>query len=264
MKQAEIRSDIAWATPKQVVIHGLDLCEEIVGKLDFGQMTFLQLFARLPAERELRMFNAMMVILVEHGITPSSLATRMTYAGAPEAVQAAVAAGLLGLGSVFVGSLDNAARLLQASLPDRDNVPDIDMLANAIVDDYRARKEILPGIGHPFHKPVDPRAPALFKVAQETGYDGPYIRLMMAIGKQAERKLNRSLPVNVTGAMAAVASEMGIPWQICRGLAVAARSVGLVGHILEEMRQPIATTLYLRTEHEASAHLIPDERQEQA
>lgn len=258
MKHAEIRSDIAWATPTQVVVHGLDLCEEIVGKIDFGQMAFLQWFGRLPEERELRMFNAMMVILVEHGITPSSLATRMTYAGAPEAVQAGVAAGLLGLGSVFVGSLDNAARLLQASLPDPKNVPDIDTLAKAIVADYRARKEILPGIGHPFHKPIDPRAPALFKVAQETGYDGPYIRLMTAIGREAEATLKRALPVNVTGAMAAVASEMGIPWQICRGLAVAARSVGLVGHILEEMRQPIATALYLRTEHEATAHLIPD------
>ncbi|SIT46650.1 Citrate synthase [Paraburkholderia piptadeniae] len=263
MKQAEIRSDIAWATPKKVVIHGLDLCEEIVGKIDFGQMAFLQLFARLPEERELRMFNAMMVILVEHGITPSSLATRMTYAGAPEAVQAAVAAGLLGLGSVFVGSLDNAARLLQESLPDPDNVPDIDALARQIVDDHRARKEILPGIGHPFHKPVDPRAPALFRVARDVGYDGPYIRLMTAIGKEAEQKLNRSLPVNVTGAMAAVASEMGVPWQICRGLAVSARAVGLVGHILEEMRQPLATTLYLRTEHEASAHLIPKADQEE-
>lgn len=261
MSQTEIRSDIAWATPSRVVIHGLDLCEEIVGKIDFGQMAFLQLFARLPDERELRMFNAMMVILVEHGITPSSLATRMTYAGAPEAIQASVAAGLLGLGSVFVGSLDNAARLLQTALPDAHSVPDIEELARKIVQDYRARKEIIPGIGHPFHKPIDPRAPALFAVARETGYDGPYIRLMNAVGQEAQRQLDRSLPVNVTGAMAAVASEMGMPWQICRGLAVAGRSVGLVGHIIEEMRRPIATALYLRTEHEASAHLIPDEHQ---
>lgn len=259
MKQKEIKSDIAWATPKRVVIHGLDLCEEIVGKLDFGQMAFLQIFGRLPADKELRMFNAMMVILVEHGITPSSLATRMTYCGAPESVQAAVAAGLLGLGSVFVGSLDNAARLLQESLGHGNDSggADIDQLAARIVGEYRGRKEIIPGIGHPFHKPIDPRTPALFKVARETGYDGKYIRLMAAIGEQATQQAGRPLPVNVTGAMAAVASEMGISWKICRGLAVAARSVGLVGHILEEMRQPIAETLYLRVEHEASAHLRP-------
>jgi citrate synthase len=177
MKQAEIRSDIAWATPTKVVVHGLDLCEDIVGKLDFGQMAFLQLFARLPEERELRMFNAMMVILVEHGITPSSLATRMTYAGAPEAVQAAVAAGLLGLGSVFVGSLDNAARLLQASLPDPTNVPDINVLAREIVNAYRARKEILPGIGRgdrlcgPLHSP-DERDRQRSRVATEPSFAG--------------------------------------------------------------------------------------------
>ncbi len=255
MKLNEIKSDIAWATPKRVVIHGLDLCDDIVGKLDFGQMAFLQLFARLPEENELRMFNAMMVILVEHGITPSSLATRMTYCGAPEAVQAAVAAGLLGLGSVFVGSLDNAARLLQESLPEDE--AQIEQRAHDIVADYRSRKEIIPGIGHPFHKPIDPRAPALFKVAEETGYHGKYVKLMNALGQQATEQAGRALPVNVTGAMAAVASEMGISWKICRGLAVAARSIGLVGHILEEMRQPIADTLYLRVEHEASAHLRP-------
>jgi citrate synthase len=257
MKRGEVKSDIAWASPTRVVIHGLDLCEDIVGKLDFGQMAFLQIFARLPDARELRMFNAMMVILVEHGITPSSLATRMTYCGAPESVQAAVAAGLLGLGSVFVGSLDNAARLLQQALPEPANASDAQAMAREIVSDYRARKEILPGIGHPFHKPIDPRTPALFKVARETGFDGPYVRLMEAIGAEATLQAKRPLPVNVTGAMAAVASEMGIPWKICRGLAVSARAVGLVGHILEEMRQPMADELYMRIEHEAGAHLRP-------
>lgn len=258
MKRREIKSDIAWATPERVVIHGLDLCNEIVGKLDFGQMAFLQIFARMPkSEAELRMFNAVMVILVEHGITASSLATRFTYCGAPEAVQAAVAAGLLGLGSVFVGSLDNAARMLQEALPDPAAQVDKRALAEQVVTAYRSRKEIVPGLGHPFHKPVDPRTGALFRVADETGYRGPYAELMIAIGAEAERQTGRTLPLNVTGAMAAIASEMKIPWRGCRGLAVAARAVGLVGHILEEMRQPIADELYLRIEHEASAHLVP-------
>lgn len=260
MKRTEIRSDIAWATPAKVVIHGVDLCEEIVGKLDFGQMAFLQFFARLPRDAdELRMFNAMMVILVEHGITPSSLATRMTYCGAPEAVQAAVAAGLLGLGSVFVGSLDNAARMLQEAIPDKANPGDIQARAEEIVASYRQRKQIIPGVGHPFHKPLDPRTTALFKVAKETGYYGPYAELMAAIGAEAERQTGKVLPVNVTAAMAAIASQMEIPWKVCRGLAVAARAIGLVGHIIEEMRQPIADELYLRIEHEASAHLVQKE-----
>ena len=258
MKRGEIRSDIAWATPTKVVVHGLDLCEDIVGKMDFGQMAFLQIFGRVSRDAvELRMFNAVMVILVEHGITPSSLATRMTYCGAPEAVQAAVAAGLLGLGSVFVGSLDNAARMLQEAIPDKSRPGDVPALAREIVASRRERKEIIPGIGHPFHKPVDPRTGALFKVARETGYYGPYAELMTEIGAEAERQTKKALPVNVTGAMAAVASQMDVPWRVCRGLAVAARAVGLVGHILEEMRRPMADEIYLRIEHEASAHLVP-------
>jgi citrate synthase len=257
MKRKEIKSDIAWATPTQIKVHGLDLCNEIVGVVDFGQMAFLEIFARLPNANEARMFNAMMVILVEHGITPSSLATRMTYCGAPEAVQASVAAGLLGLGSVFVGSLDNAAKMLQEALPEPAAPTDLADLATATVDAYRSRREIIPGIGHPFHKPIDPRAPALFKVAKETGFSGRYVELMERIGSEAAKRYDRPLPVNVTGAMAAIASEFKLPWRMCRGLAVAARAVGLVGHIIEEMRQPMAEEIYYRIEHEATEHSRP-------
>lgn len=259
MKRGDIRSDIAWATPTRISVHGLDLCNEIVGKVDFGQMAFLEFFGRLPNEKENRMFNAVMVILVEHGINPSSLATRLTHCGAPEAVQAAVAAGLLGLGSVFVGSIDAAARMLQEALPDPTAAVDLDQIAQTVVDNFRARKEIIPGIGHPFHKPIDPRTPALFAVARETGFDGPYLGLMTRIADEAGRKLGKPLPLNVTGAMGAVASQFGLPWRVCRGLAVAARAVGLVSHIIEEMRNPMADEIYMRLEDEATAHIRPKE-----
>ena len=259
MQRREIKSDIAWSTPSKITVHGLDLCDDIVGKVDLGQMAYLQVFRRLPNANEARMFNAVMVILMEHGITPSSLATRLTYCGAPEAVQAAVAAGLLGLGSVFVGSLDNAARMLQEAIPDPKAPGDLTKIASDIVTNFRSRKDIIPGIGHPFHKPIDPRTPRLFQVAEETGFSGAYVELMKAVGNEAERQFRRPLPINVTGAMAAVASQFGLPWNVCRGLAVAARAMGLVGHIIEEMRQPIAEEIYFRMEEEASEHLRPKE-----
>ena len=259
MKRGDIRSDIAWATPTKISVHGLDLCTEIVGKVDFGQMAFLEFFGRLPNEKESRMFNAVMVILVEHGINPSSLATRLTHCGAPEAVQNAVAAGLLGLGSVFVGSIDAAARMLQEALPDPSAPADLDEISRTVVSNFRSRKEIIPGIGHPFHKPIDPRTPALFAVARETGFDGPYLGLMTRIADEASRESGKPLPLNVTGAMGAVASQFGLPWRVCRGLAVAARAVGLVSHIIEEMRQPMADEIYMRLEDEATAHARPKE-----
>ncbi|HWW82321.1 MAG TPA: citrate/2-methylcitrate synthase, partial [Vicinamibacterales bacterium] len=122
-----------------------------------------------------------------------------------------------------------------------------------------ARREIIPGIGHPFHKPIDPRTPALFKVAEETGFNGRYVALMTKIGAEATRVSKRDLPVNVTGAMGAVASEFRLPWRMCRGLAVAARAIGLVGHVMEEMRQPMAEEIYFRMEEEAARHLRPQE-----
>src|ERR1700682_2581156 len=111
-----LRSDIAWSTPDRIVVKGMDLCEDILGKVSLGDMAFLELMDRLPSPQEATVFNALAVLLVEHGMTPSAIVTRMTLAGAPEAMQAAVAAGLCGLGSVFVGSMETAARVLQEAL----------------------------------------------------------------------------------------------------------------------------------------------------
>ena len=166
-KRKSIRTDIAWSAVDRITVKGHDLCTEILGKLSLGDMAFLEITDRLPTPRESVMFNAIAVALVEHGLTPSSIAARMTYTGAPEAMQAAVAAGLCGLGSVFVGSMETAARMLQEALPDPQADADLDRLAVEIVERFHARKQIVPGIGHTLHKPVDPRAPRLFAIAAE-------------------------------------------------------------------------------------------------
>jgi citrate synthase len=254
-KRKTIRSDIAWSTPSSITVKGFDLCKDILGTLSLGDMAFLELTDRLPTKRESAVFNAIAVTLVEHGLTPSAMATRMTYVGAPEAMQAAVAAGLCGLGSVFVGSMETAARMLQEAIPDPVRSADPEPLARQIVEGFRARKQTVPGIGHPLHKPVDPRAPRLFQIAADNGYDGPYVKLMQAVAKEAEAVYGKSLPVNATGAIGAIASELKLPWQIVRGIGVMARAIGLVGHIREEMREPLALEIKARAEEEATAHL---------
>jgi citrate synthase len=120
------------------------------------------------------------------------------------------------------------------------------------VREHRERRQPIPGLGHPIHKPVDPRATRLFALAEQHGAAGPYVRLMQLIGAEAERQTGRQLPVNVTGAIGAIASELELPWQVCRGLAVMARAIGLVAHLQEEARDPMAAEIWARVEEEAS------------
>lgn len=255
-----IRSGITRATPDSVHVHGLDLTE-LLGKVNLGDFAFLELFKRLPDERESVLINALLVSLVEHGVTPSVIASRMTIMGAPESLQGAVAAGLLGLGNTFVGTIEGAAKVCQQELPNagRDGVEaserlgddEIRALAAKILDEHKAAGRTVAGIGHPVHKPVDPRAQRLFALAKELGFDDSGPRLMTAISAIASERSGKVLPVNVTGAIGALASTLGIPWNVARGLGVMARAIGLVGHLLEESEQPMAGTIWTETEAEA-------------
>jgi citrate synthase len=253
-KRQPIRSELGWSTADRITVRGLDLPNEIMGHLNLGDMAFLQLRGRKPTREESKLFNAIAVTLVEHGITPSAIAARMTIAGAPEALQAAVAAGLCGLGSVFVGSMEHVAVLLEQALPYGEDHTGADLarLAGEIVDRHRAEKRSVPGIGHPIHRPVDPRVPRLFAIAQETGFHGRYVELMTAIQARAEAASGRVLPMNATGAIGALSCELGFRPRIVRGFGVLARAIGLVGHIMEEWEQPMALEIWHRADEEAS------------
>ena len=238
MARKPIKSDISWSTVDRIVVRGKDLPNEILGHLNLGDMAFLELTGRVPSENESKIFNAMVVTLVEHGITPSAMVARLTYLGAPEALQAAVAGGLLGLGSVFVGSMEGVARILSDAVAGGKDAKTV-----------LAENKRMPGLGHPIHKPIDPRTVRLFEIARETGFYGKYCRLMDEIAK------TRGITLNATGAIGALACELGLDWKVVKGLGVMARAVGLVGHILEETREPMAEELWLRAEEEATKHI---------
>ncbi len=245
----KLKSKLGRSTADQIFVRGYDLTADLLGKVSLGDVAFLELQGRLPNPHESVMFNALAVTLVEHGLTPSTIAARLTYYGAPEALQSAVAAGLLGMGDRFGGSIEQAARTLQEAPGGGDPRE----TARKIVAEHRARKEPVPGLGHPIHKPVDPRTTRLFALAAEHGFSGRHVALMNLISEEATKAYGRDLPVNATGAIAAIASEMELSWRICRGLAVMARAIGLVAHLQEEMNEPMAAEIWARTEAEASS-----------
>ncbi|MBP1136557.1 citrate synthase [Arthrobacter sp. PvP023] len=248
-----IRSDIARATPSTVHVHGLDLID-MLGTVSLGDFAYLELFRRLPDKSESVVFNAIVVALVEHGLTPSALTARLTALGAPESLQGAVAAGLLGLGNTFVGTIEGAARICQTYLPVTGTLDEsgIKSLAARIAEDFTREGNPIPGLGHPVHKPVDPRAQKLFAITREQGFDDTPLRLMEELSRLSSESRGRILPVNVTGAIGAIAAVLGLPWDVARGLGVMARSIGLVGHLLEERQQPLAASVWTRAERESS------------
>lgn len=264
MEKQTLRSDMGWSTADRITVRGLDLCQDVLGKIALGDFAFLEVTGRRPTAAESTVFNAILAVLVEHGMTPSAMVARLTYLGAPESMQAAIAAGLCGMGTTFAGTAEGAARLLQGEHP-IGSARDCDAAETAarIVLEHRQQRLPVPGIGHPVHKPVDPRAVALFAIAEQNGLAGPYVTLMKAISQEAERAYGKpgQLPVNATGAIGAIASELGLSWKLCRGLAVVSRAVGLLGHLAEEIEHPIANALWVRTEEEASSHLVPKEPQ---
>ena len=252
----ELKSEMGWSNESSITVQGLDLCSDILGKLNLGDFAFLEIKGRKPLAGESIVFNAMLGTLVEHGMTPMVIAARLTYLGAPESLQGAVASGILGMGTTFAGTAEGAARLLQEAIKPETTLADLPDLAEDIVARHKAQRLSIPGIGHPLHKPIDPRTPALFGLAEAHGLSGLHVALMKLIAEAAERALNKpgQLPVNATGAIGALSSELEIPWRLCRGLAVIGRTVGIVGHLAEELRNPIGKEVWERTEEESSDH----------
>lgn len=232
---------------------GQDVAEDLMGKVTFGELAFWLVAQRRPTAGQLRVFEAVLVALADHGFTPTAIAARLTLTSAPESVQGAVAAGILGGGSRFLGVTEDAARFLHERLTALDELPVDDAgwddVAREAVEAQRALGEFVPGLGHPVHKDADPRTPVLFRLAEEEGVTGPHLRLFAAIGRVSADVLGRSLPLNGAGVCGAALADLDFPVEVLRGFALLARTAGLVGHVAEEMRRPIGMDVYLNVEH---------------
>jgi citrate synthase len=242
-QQPKIVTGIGKAELHRILVRGYDLNKELVGKISFTDMTSLMLRGRLPTPNEAKMLDALLVILVEHGMVSHVIAARLIYHCAPEAIQAAVAAALCGAGSVHLGSSEWSAKMLTEALPSESKNPDLEPIANTIFDDYSVRKQRIPGIGHRTHAEGDPRAETLFGIAKENKIYGSYCELLQKLSEVASQRRKRLIPVNVTGAIAAIALDMGFPWQITKAFALIGRTLGVMGHIAEEIRNPMATQI---------------------
>lgn len=242
-----IKTDIGTTTPDTITVRGKNIATEILGQIDFVDMIWWTTFARLPEPREKNMINLVLVMATDHGLTPSAISARLTYLGAPEALQGAVAAGLLGAGSVFLGSAQNVTEMLQRwaePLTDDSSDEAVREAARALVKDHRAARRAIGGVGHPIHVNGDPRVPTLAAVSQANGYYGRHWRLMEAVAAVLKDEVGRALPINAAGGVGAIFAAMGLDPLMARGLGLIGRSAGLVAHVLEERTSPTGQQIW--------------------
>ena len=242
-----LRSSIGKSTPDTITVRGRDLARELMGQVTFTELAFFLTADRMPSPGETRLFDAALVALADHGLTPSVLAARLTWTGATESLQGAVAAGLLGAGNVFLGVVDDTARFLAAILAD----PTDGAVERAVQAEIDAGRRI-PGLGHPVHKVEDPRTPRLYGIAEEAGIPIPHLTVLRTVAEVHAAATGKSLPINGAGVAGAAFADLGFPPAIVRGFALLARTAGLVGHLAEEMEHPIGRQLWLDVEHRAT------------
>jgi citrate synthase len=237
------RTAICTSDEHTIAVRGRDLSRDLIGKISFVEHFFLLLTGRPPTAGEAAVLNATLVAIAEHGLVPSVQAARMTFAAAPDAMQGAVAAGILGCGSVVLGSSETAGRMyaeidaqVQAGTP-------VDAAALAVMQSWRAAGKSIPGYGHPQHKERDARVGALFDVARAAGTDLRFVAIAEAAEALLPQVLNKGLKLNVSGAIPAVLLGAGFPVQALKGVPILARTAGLIAHLYEEVRQPIGFAL---------------------
>jgi len=250
--------------PDTITLLGRDLAADLMGKVGFGELALWLVTQRRPTPSQVRVFEAALVALADHGFTPTAIAARLTYLSAPDSVQGALAAGLLGGGSRFLGVTEDAGRFLSGTLaaagqPYPADDKGWDALALAAVREARAAGKLIPGLGHPVHKVTDPRTPALIAIADEEGLRGPHLRLFEAIGRVHPQVLGRTLPLNGAGVCGAALADLDLPVELLRGVALLARAAGLLGQLAEERRRPLAMDMYLEIDRNAVEVPVSDE-----
>jgi citrate synthase len=243
-KQDAPYQSICTSDAETITVRQRDLCGEVMGKLGFVEYFWLMVTGIEPTLQQAAMTNAALAAIAEHGLVPSVVAARMTLAAAPEALQGAVAAGLLGCGSVVLGSAETAGFFYKECL-ETEAMASLGLaeVVDAGISRLRSSGQAVPGFGHPQHSGGDPRANRLIALAAEYGVASSHIDLLDVISARLPETIGRSLPLNVNGAIAAVMLDAGFPLAGLKGISLLARTAGLIAHLVEEQHSPIGFIL---------------------
>ena len=255
-KRGAAATAISAARADGVSVRGRSLAGDLMGRLSFTDYFFFLVTGREPTEAQRECLDMSLIAIAEHGLTPSVQAARMTYAADPAALQGAVAAGVLGCGTVILGAARLCGDLLRETLRREDAGAALAEAALGLAREYREARRALPGFGHPLHKPVDPRAQAMIAHAKARGVAGRAVGAALALETAAAEAWGKPLPMNVSMTIAAVLADAGVPDAVVRGVPILARTASILAHLAEEDETPIGFLL-AGTAEAAIEHTAP-------
>ena len=243
LASTKVTTRISETREDDVIIRGYPISELIL-KVPFGDGIFLVLSERFPTKAESRVFNGILVSLIEHGMLNQALVARWVIRTAPESVQGAMAAGLLGVGDQFGGASERVGEMLAQGVRQMENAGQSSgEVADSIVTGYLERKERVPGFGHTIHRSVDPRAEILLDIAKRERVSSKHVDLLELVKNKLEVRTGKTLVINAMGAIGAIILDLGLDWRIAKGLMVVSKAPGILAHVHEEMRQPVISEL---------------------
>jgi citrate synthase len=250
-------SRIAQAYPDRVEVRGRDLTGDLMGRLGFTEYFHLLLTGREPTDEQRYFLDLLLVSIAEHGMMPTNVAARMTLAADPDSLQGAVAAGILGAGTVVLGTAEACARLLEDAQAQVAGGRTPEDAASEVASRIFASGGRAPGFGHPVHTPLDPRAERILALADERGVAGPHVLLARCLRESVAEAWGRPLTMNVQLPIAAVLLDLGFPSSIVKAIPILARTASILAHLAEEQAQPVGFLMAGRAE-EAITYEPPD------
>jgi citrate synthase len=234
---------ISQAHPDRIEVRGRDLTGDVMGRLSFTEYFHLLLTGREPSDDERFFLDLLLVAIAEHGLMPSNVAARMTLAADPASLHGAVAAGILGCGPVILGTSESCARMLEDAQGRVAAGGEPAAVAVEIVQELKDAGERVPGLGHPVHHPVDPRAERILAFADERGVSGLHVLLSRRIHEAAVEAWGKALTMNVALPIAAVLLDLDFPSATVKAVPILARTAGLLAHLAEEREEPLGFPL---------------------
>jgi citrate synthase len=235
------RTSIIDMEPGRIAIRGRPI-EQLIGNITFPQMIWLEVMGTMLDEGRARLLEAALVAAVDHGPQAPSIAIARMAVTCGVSLNNAMASAVNVLGDVHGGAGEQALELYADVAARLEGGVTLEIATVEAVEQWRdQRGKFLPGFGHRFHKPTDPRAPRLLQLVHEAAekgvVDGRYARIARSIEARLTAEKSRPVPMNIDGATAVIYGELGCPPPLARSLFCLSRSVGILAHAWEQMQQ---------------------------